>query len=159
MWPPALRKQADSYFELEGLIRDHLMGSGGVSLARLHRLLTETQLVTLPLWLLGSNADKQAIAEAIDATGTDDPEITAHVQYQLGLGTLAKRDYVTASELFATVSRGDDHPRVAYQQMYALCMAGRFDDARGFAAISPDSTTTQNARYWRFLDATFGVRR
>jgi hypothetical protein len=38
-------------------------------------------------------------------------------------------------------------------------MAGRFDEARGFAAILPDSTTAQNAPYWRFPDATFGVRR
>jgi predicted membrane-bound spermidine synthase len=71
IWPDALREESEGYFEYEALIKNHLTGNSYRSQAdpyawaSLDRLLTDTTLVTLPLWLLGSDHDTQEIVSAL----------------------------------------------------------------------------------------------
>lgn len=158
MWPDALRANTVRYFEYEGLIRDYLMGRGQpIAIPSLHRLLRETNLVTLPLWMLGSDADKQAIVASLGARGGRSPEIEAAIAYHRGLHELASRAYGAAAATLVQVPDSADFPRATHLRLYALCMAGELAEASRLAAVFPDAASPQNDRYWQFLEFTFGV--
>ena len=60
------------------------------------RVLAESDLRTLPLWLMFSGEFKQRIVERIAARGVDDWQIP----YHRGARAMADRDYAEAARLF-----------------------------------------------------------
>ena len=155
MWPVSFRDESLEYFAHARIARTFLLHKDvAPRIAELHRVLTETSLETLPLWLLGSDFDKQAIAERLAEQG----RLPAEVDYQRGLRALSRRDYPLAADLLSRRSGGDTTPLRDHYAVYALAMSGQLEEARARAAKLPASDDPLVRRYWRFMDVTFGVR-
>ena len=71
IWPESMRSASETYFAYERLIKNYFIGPAYITpddpyaWGVLDDLLTDTTLETLPLWLLGSDADNQRIVEKI----------------------------------------------------------------------------------------------
>jgi uncharacterized protein HemY len=92
----------------------------------LHRVLTETSLTTLPLWLMGSNADQQRIVERVAARGTRGPL----VHYLRGVAAIARRDFEQAERFFGlALALKSDIEQAARLRVFALLMAERRQEA------------------------------
>jgi spermidine synthase len=126
VWPARVIEASVPYFDHQAVL-NQVFWEGGAPLRRieqLHWLLTETPLRTLPQWLLGTDAVKEAIAKRRD-DGTGAP------LYARGLMALVNRDYAGASALFAEAEgRGLVSGGVRPLRAYAVCLAGRPDAAR-----------------------------
>jgi predicted membrane-bound spermidine synthase len=125
IWPEALREGAGPYFAFRPFLGASFSGRGGVddveSWKALHQILTRSGLVTLPLWRMGSSADKQRILEAI-ADGEASPKIA----YWRGVRALAERRYGDARRHFQRVGSGDPAlPDAAEYEVYAALLQDR----------------------------------
>ena len=153
LWPASLRAASLPYFGLRPTMT-HLLEatSQGIraELPRVHDALTHTPpLPTLALWLLGSDANLQRAANAAAAKGVRDPQI----DYQQGLAALATGAYADAERLFhATQGCGSPQQDCAALRVYALCMAGRREEATRLVAESK-AAPTANEGDERFLRA------
>ncbi len=103
-----------------------LREANSAELPRIHELLEEDALKTLPLWLLGSSVGLQRAAEAADSKGRRSPEI----DYHRGAGELVAGNWSEASRLFESASTGDWTPRLLPFRAYARCRAGDYEDGR-----------------------------
>jgi hypothetical protein len=79
------------------------------------------------------------------------------VQYVLGLRALVARSYPAAAALLAdSEERGLRLPTIRPLRVYALCLAGKLDDARqlvhGVIPRDPDER-----HFWAWLESRFGV--
>jgi hypothetical protein len=152
LWPKELLDATLPFFDQQRIL-NRVFWDGGRPLRQiddLHALLTKTPLRTLPLWILGSDAVKERIAQnASDRTGS--------VEYARALSALAARDYVSAAALFrAAEQQGLDAEPVRALSVYALCLTGRIDAAR--QAAEAVQATDPDARYfWEWMGKTFGV--
>jgi hypothetical protein len=116
----------------------------------LDALLTMTTLRRLPLWMLGSNDVLQSIAD----TGNDG---TGLVEYQTGVRALAIRNYQAAANNFAAAEkRGLSAPTLLPLRVYALCRAGRLDEARQLAHAARAAAENER-RFWKWMKSTFDV--
>jgi predicted membrane-bound spermidine synthase len=151
-WPAALAAATLPEFDHQRLI-NHVMLESADPLAQidaLDALLTTTTLRRLPLWMLGSNDALQSIAD----TGNDG---TGLVEYQTGVRALAIRNYQAAANNFAAAEkRGLSAPTLRPLRVYALCRAGRVEEARQAAHGAP--TVSDNERhFWTWMKSTFDV--
>lgn len=160
LWPPALRRDSLPFFGLQHLLDTFTPGvrSGAWSerLDDLRAVLTGTGLRTPAQWLLGTDADLQAIVAGASPAALRRPE----AQLQVGVGRLAARDYPgAASALERAQADPDRFADAAPLRVFALCMAGQRDEARRAARrIAPALGTGPRARdYWRWMADTFGV--
>src|SRR5262249_26062160 len=124
-WPGALALRTLPEFDVQGIV-NRVMWEGGHPLAQieeLHKVLTETRLRTLPLWILGSDEIKQRIAETA-------AERTGPVEYARALRAISGRDYNAAVLLLAHAEQlGLDAPTVRPLLVYALVMSDRVEEA------------------------------
>jgi len=95
-------------------------------LPRVHELLEEGSLKTLPLWLLGSSVGLQRAAETAASTGRKSPEI----DYHRGAGELVAGRWSDAALLFESASTGDWTQRLLPFRAYARCRAGNYEVGR-----------------------------
>jgi spermidine synthase len=151
-WPERVLEATLPYFAHQDTL-NQVLWEGGRPLARiesLHRLLTETPLRTLPLWLLGSDDVKAAIA----ARGDDG---SGGVAYARGLTALARRDYPAAARAFAEAqTRGLRDASARALRVYALCVAGDLATARALASdVRPE--TDDERQFWQWLNGRFGL--
>jgi hypothetical protein len=150
--PPSLMDRMPPFFEQQRIV-NRVFWEGGRPLRQiedLHELLTTTRLVTLPLWVLGTDEVKQTIAG--DAT-----EDGGAVTYARGLSALAARDYSEAADLFAEAEAGGlQGAALRPLRVYALCAAQQLDEARalarGLAPRDPDEV-----HFWAWIGKQFGV--
>ena len=157
-WPAALRKRSLAYFEHQSSANQITQGRWAplAHLPRLHHVLHETDLVTLPLWMVGSDADGLRLAERVAAR---DPA-NSDAQRVLGLAALAHRDYEAASEALdiAWQADPDDHSRLGWLA-YALCEDQRCDAAMQLVDDErerlPDGPPDRV--FWHWLRRTFGA--
>jgi spermidine synthase len=152
LWPEHLIDDTLPFFDHQGILNDVLWDGGRPlqQIEKLHWLLTETPLRTLPLWLLGSDDVKEGIAwHANDGTGA--------AEYSRGLAALVARDYPGAASAFAdSDQRGLRGEAIRPLRVYALCLAGRLDAARQLAqGMQPGSA--EERHFWEWLGRTFGV--
>ena len=131
-WPPALRERTLAWFD-EQAILNRLMASqpqpvpARQRIAELDALLTDTDLRTLPLWLLGLTREQLAIVERRLAAGLD-PE-------ELHLIALAPRDLVArrfdaAARRYDRLLRRNARDREALTwRLYALARIGALEEA------------------------------
>lgn len=116
----------------------------------LHALLAGTRLITLPLWILGTDDVKQSIA---GGSGEDESSI----DYARGLSALAGRRYVEAAALFGTAEeRGLRGATLRPLRVYALCAAQRLDEARALArGVQPKDP--EEVHFWSWMGERFRV--
>jgi len=134
LWPERLRQDSVPYFEYQALLHQKWFGLRQPMrppIADLHQVLTETPLKTLPLWLLGSDADYSRIVSIQKDAMQNDPI----VQARLGMMKLSERDYEAAAAAFA---RAEADPKVQAEafnyRVYALSMAGQIEQAQRLVA-------------------------
>jgi hypothetical protein len=134
LWPKPVRDATPAWFWTRAAADRVILEppAAVADLAELHRLLAADPLVALPLWTLGSNADRQRAAHA--ARVRQDPD--AAVSRELALGALAERRFDEAAALFAKArAEGAAADADAVLEVYALCRAGRPEAARERAAL------------------------
>jgi hypothetical protein len=152
LWPEPLAAQTLPFFDDQRII-NRIMSEGARPLRdveELHSLLTGTALRRLPLWELGSDDVQQEIA----STGDDG---SGMVQYVLGIRALVARSYPAAAAFLAdSEERGLRLPTIRPLRVYALCLAGKLDDARQHVpgVISHDA---DERHFWAWLESRFGV--
>ncbi|MGH0037560.1 MAG: fused MFS/spermidine synthase [Myxococcota bacterium] len=152
-FPPALRAAALPEFRWQQILNERIVMYGGtLGEAELHAVLAESDLVSLPLWMLGSEREEQRIAaRAGSRPGADRVR---------GIGALAARDYPAAVEFFRRARSGRGRqPRVASLEIFALCMAGEVDEASRVARelLRAMPALSRQDAYWSWLAATFGM--
>jgi spermidine synthase len=169
LWPERLRTGSLPYFEFQDLINVHFFGNimkRAYSFEDVHRLLTGSSLHTLVLWLLGSDADIQAIVSNAGPSALNHPSMQA----QLGVRRIADRDYRGAVE---PLSRAELVPalrdRAFRLRVYALCMAGQTAQAQHVAheqlvrLLAAKGLTVDSLKeadlppFWLWMDKTFGI--
>jgi spermidine synthase len=151
LWPRDLAAATLPFFDTQRIL-NRAIWEGGRPLEQiddLHRVLTQTTLEALPLWLLGSDEVKQQIAENA-RTETGEPE------YAKGLRALATRHYMRAAAFLGEAERrGANAPAVRPLQVYALCLAGDLDTARLLARGLARGAQADRFRVW--LRSTFNL--
>ncbi len=161
VWPSELRASTLPYFSVQHEI-NHVLVSGPrrelqAVLPTIHSFLTRTELETLPLWMLASNAARQLAASRALAKGRHEAE----VYWELALGALAKRDYWGAHEHFVRAGqRGAYGPRLRSLLIYTQFMAS---DRAGMEQLLADLTsgqTSESAEPWlvQFLHKAAATR-
>ena len=161
-WPEALRERTLPYFEYQGLVNRFGVSNRRrqrrpwESVSELHAVLTRTPLRTLALWYLGTGADELRIVERVGSlSGPPGPILS-----QLGLRALADRDFAGASEYMGrAVEASPGSPALHYFRLYALCMAGRTEEAERLVRQAnrwraPDGGDRQ---FWSWMRRTFGL--
>jgi len=157
LWPPEMARATLPWFEAQALVNVSLgpdFAGPGVRLRRVHELLTETALVTLPLWQLGHHADTQRAARDALRAGHRGSALDA----ELAAGALARRNYAEAARLYARASeRATPLRHILWWRLYALCMAGRPADAARVARAAgvPHGAERGDDAAWSFLAETF----
>ena len=145
-WPEALRARTLPAFDDQRII-NRVLWEGGKPLRQiedLHFLLTRTSLRALPLWVLGSDEIKQRIAETSD-------DRSGAVEYARALRAMTGHGYAAAAAFFAeTERRGFGGAQAHALGAYALCMAGKVDDAR---AMVPGGRVADadEEHFWEWL--------
>jgi spermidine synthase len=128
--PREVRDRAWLWFDARRAAHRHFIGTDRdrrPPLERAHGLMERTPLVTAPLWELGSSDERQRAARAARAHGRD----AAELDFELGLGALARREWGAASELLGRAARASEYrERASRLEAYALCRAGRADEVR-----------------------------
>jgi hypothetical protein len=159
LWPGSLREETLAAFDVQRRIDRYFAGEFRDPVARLPEidgLLAGTGLRALPLWLLGGHPDADRVARAAEAKGVQDPAI----EYGLGLSALAGRDFDAASRRFArALELGPPARSTLELRIYALCMAGRLEQAKTLAerlARARRLDETDRA-FLAFLARRFGV--
>jgi predicted membrane-bound spermidine synthase len=151
-WPAGLAAATLPEFDHQRLINRVMLESADplAQIDALDTLLTTTTLRRLPLWMLGSNDVLQSIAD----TGNDG---TGLVEYQTGVRALAIRNYQAAANNFAAAEkRGLSAPTLRPLRVYALCRAGRVDEARQ-AAHGVRAVSDSERHFWTWMNSTFDV--
>src|SRR5215467_9098628 len=152
-----MRDKARPYFDVQGMINVlQLEGDSYYSpqryLRAAHYALTETSLRTAVLWFLGTNPlYESALQRAVD-------DGSGLVEYATGLMAIADRDYGRAALYLGRAHAKS--PQDAYTELYrvfALCMAGRIEEAKKAALPIRGATTPDEASFWQWMNLKFGI--
>ncbi len=136
LWPEKIRRDSFAYFGFQNILNRHWSGMRKQDepvIADLHEVLSKSNLTTLPLWLMGSDADHQGILDELEKKSeiSDDPMMQVH----LSMKQMAERDYEAAAH---SLTKAEVDPKLAGDafsyRVYALSMAGRNKDAQTLAA-------------------------
>jgi hypothetical protein len=155
VWPGPLRAATFGFYPWQALVNAHFSGKAAGNEA-LHALLTRTGLRSLPLWMMGSDADEQRLARLAAGPEAGSPDL-ASVR---GVGALAERDYGAAADWFRLARERDPRALRAREfEIFALCMAGRIEPAAELARqlVRGAKEAAAAGAYWRWLNATFGL--
>jgi hypothetical protein len=152
LWPKTLLEDTLPLFDQRSLINAVMVAPANPLryIAELDELLTTTNLRMLPLWILGSNAVVQQVADS----GNDG---TGLVEYQLAARLLVARSYQGAANYFAAAERqGLRSAWLRPLRIYALCLAGEVEAA---GRLAPDvADAGQDSRqFWNWMEARFGL--
>ena len=144
LWPRTLQARTLSFFDAQALINSYLRNPENVaSIDQLHRVLAQTTLRTLPLWLMGSSRQAQQIARKVryDAASRD------FIDYHRGVSAMADRDYSSAEDFFRRLERrGSRIPTLSQYGAYALCATGQPERARALARLADASGNSRENR-------------
>lgn len=130
LWPERLRKDSLPYFWFQDILNRHWFGfreRGEPAILDVDRVLSGSSLFTLPLWLMGSNADYQRIVKAASKEEQERPVMQVHI----ALRQMADRDYEAA---VASLTRAEADPKLKSDafsyKIYALTMLGQTAEAQ-----------------------------
>jgi len=157
--PQEIREEADGWFETQQIMNTYLnnMFTPPPPLPAVNYVLSGTNLRVLPLWLMKSDAKKQAIVARVLEHGM---EPTAETEFQLGIKALADRDYLLADAKLKRAQEMGYPSNLAPARVYVLCMAGQLSEAEYLAgkAFQTTKATAGARRYMEWLAQTFGFK-
>ena len=162
-WPSSLREPTLDAFAWQAILNEAQgvgpEGPQGLSMDVLDRVLRETALEVLPLWILGVDVAEVEAAERAAARGETSPEIA----FLLAARALSERRHAEASAWWErSRSAGGSRGAVApYLWIHALASAG--DRAGALRAARDVARTEQSSAatlaFWGFLHRRFGLDR
>jgi spermidine synthase len=163
VWPREIAARTPPYFRYEGLIKDHFtLGlypamDPQFVLESVDEVLANTPLETLPLWLLGTDADIQMNAGRVAPSEAARPDVA----FELSLGRLARRDYAGALQILESsmsAAGGKVSAGRLSVLMYLLAKNGRADDARALIANLDLEKTPEIREFVAWFGKKFGTR-
>ena len=131
LWPSSLRPTSPKYFALQSAINAKFAVAESpnappinntIDLVLVDQILEQTDLETLPLWRLDSTVAVQNAAKSASAKG----KTGAWLEFELGKGALAKRNWPSAMHHFDRATAAGGAPDLAPLRIYALCRDGKF---------------------------------
>jgi predicted membrane-bound spermidine synthase len=158
--PPALFEAGLAVYPYQELLDESLDAypePGPLDLNKLHRVLTETDLRTPVLWLLG---DFSEFSEVIQSREKRPVQNVQNKELHLGFRDLADRNYRFAAERFEQAQRlaGGDASS-SYYRILALAYDGQQEEAeRLFAQLRLDGKGGQDKTFWDFCSRTLGLK-
>jgi len=157
LWPPEVKTRTVPFFKGEESWTS-LQKSRFPDFRELNRLCTATSLRAWVLWVLNTNRDYVRASEQADA------EVRQQLlpQFNLGAAALADRDYPRAADHFLRTVRDPGMRRIDLTLcLYALCMAGRKEEAERTLAAVWEEAKKKNIPpgHWEWMHATFGFRK
>lgn len=167
LWPERIRQDSLAYFAFQDIINRHWFGlreQGLPIIADLDRVLNSSSLKTLPLWLMGSDADYQRIVQKADSDAQKDPMMQMH----LAIRQIANREFETA---LTSLSRAEADERLKGEafnyKIYALSLLGRRKEAQQRVAEEmTEFLKTQEGKdgerpplspFWTWMKAARGI--
>ena len=149
-WPHEIREATLDYFTYQGFLNQHLE-MGGAGVAALYSILTQSELQSLPLILMGSQEEDASLVEGAVARGVVDPML----DYLLAARAMSRRDYESAARLLGQALRQDPESKeLARLQILALVLAGHRDDATASArALRAREREPADPRFWSWLES------
>ena len=158
LWPQQILTDSFACFAARQQLHDvfagtHAVGPDQTTLARVHLVLTQTDLSSLVLWILGTDAGE---VRAIRRIYAQDDFI---LQQKLGDAALAERNYELAVKHFSR-SHGQRKGVASYRLIYALCLTERMGVAEDLAreVIAMRVPHPDSERALAFLEQTFDLR-
>ncbi|TDI86117.1 MAG: spermidine synthase [Caldithrix sp.] len=125
-WPQAFIAKTLEYFDYQEIINARYANTDDFS--NLHKVLTNSQLHTLAIWLLKSDADElRNVKDAVKRGYSNET-----TNYILGVEAMADRNFDQAEHYFRLVR--EKNPSIDYLRIYALCMGGKTEEATELAA-------------------------
>jgi hypothetical protein len=165
VWPQELMATTLPYFRYEGLIKEHFTGGvypasePNVLWESLDEVLSDSDLETLPLWLLGSDRDVQR--NALDAARRGSALGDAALDLELTMGALAQRDYAGALETLERslrVAGGRASAKTTCLLLYLLAKNGRTHDARALITTLDRANTPEIGSFVDWFEAKLGAQ-
>ncbi len=161
VWPRELAARTAPWFHYEGLIKGHFTqglyppSEQSFVWEAIDDVLTNTDLKTLPLWLLGTDWDAQRIALGL-AEGVSTP---SGLPLELALGSAARRDYAAALQQLSRSMTGENTPVVtASFLLYLLGKTGQVDSAQQLISQLDPAQAEQMQGFVEWFDTKFGTR-
>lgn len=160
IWPGDWRERSLPFFPWEAVLTRSGSSPWAPSFPnfpKLHEVLTRTTLKSAVLWQLNSDRDFQRAAAECDAKLQLDPL----PQFHFGARALSERDFGRAADHFLRTVGVPGMRRIDLGVcLYALCRAGRVDEAeRKLAEVwTPDVAKGMPADYWPWMKSTFGLK-
>lgn len=162
IFPPEIRRSADRYFSLQGVVNDLLEQQASsvtrpwapaAQIKKLHELLEQTTLTTLPKWHLRIWED---LLTAIRKLSSRQP-LTGRYRASLAAAALAERNFPRAASLYMdALDQDTPPPPVVHLALYALIRAGKTEEAMRRAGRV--SVQAYDPAYWRWLGELVGRR-
>ena len=156
-WPAPLVRSTGPYFDLQGIWLRHTLFSRrdlGGRVRDLHTALEHGGARSLALMELGTNADQLELLHALPAQKQRDPEAL----FRFGAEAMANGDWERAVTLLRRANnRMPKNERLVRIRIYALCRAGRLDEAASVARRYFARTTPDDRGYWEWLEEQFGL--
>jgi spermidine synthase len=153
-WPADLRVRSRAYFDEQGVI-DEIWAPMPLAerLRKLHRVLTETDLRTLPIWTIGGSTGRIAAAERLIARGVPLEPVIG----QVALRALGDRDYETAGQSYRLFRETEPESEpLAALELYMAIRADRSEWVSDVLAGLPVAMRSNRA-LCLFFQETFGV--
>ncbi len=167
LWPERVRQDSLAYFTFQDILNRHWFGlreQGLPVIADLDRVLNSSSLKTLPLWLMGSNADYQRIVREADPETEKDPMMQIH----MAMRHIADRAFDPA---VTALSRAEADPRLkgdAFNyKIYALTQLGKRKEAQQLVASEmteflkaqqgKDGERPPLSPFWSWMKAARGI--
>ena len=150
-WPEASRAKASVAFDRQVVFNTQL----ALPKSAARRFMDLPRVIdgpnpsrALALWMMQSDGDEQRLAAEARSRGVDDPQL----DYKLGLGALADRDFQRAEEELARAEARDAAlPYVGRYRLLALCLAGRNRDAAVLAREVRAREANPDPEFWDWL--------
>ncbi len=149
-WPSETREATLDFFAYQDLLNQHLE-MGGAGVAGLYSILTQTELRSLPLILMGSQEEDASIVEGAAARGVVDPML----DYLLAARAMSRRDYESAAQLLEQALQQDPASKqLARLRILALVLAGHHEVARASSkALRAKEQEQADPRFWSWLES------
>jgi len=136
----------------------NVQAQAGLYFEELDHLLSETDLETVPLWVMGDLRAFSGVVDALVAKG----QVNGTVAYHLGLRAMSRREFGEAAEHFADALRkGIPDRRVDYYLILALGYDGALERAfqAAEALAEKDPASLEQTAFWEFCARRFNMQR
>ncbi len=167
LWPERIRQDSLAYFSFQDILNRHWFGFRDQSapvIADLDRVLNGSSLKTLPLWLMGSNADYQRIVQSANSETQQTPMMQIHI----AMSRIANREFDPA---ITSLTRAEADPRLKGEafnyKVYTLTQLGRTKEAQQLVAEEmtvflkaqqgKDGERPPLSPFWSWMKAARGI--